>query len=147
MKTLLTLTVMLALAGCSAQEEPKRGGKHSEAERAAAFAAEKEGKAGKAADTVAPTSVPASYEVFPAEVRTDIYRWDLLNQKCGGRFRTKGEDACEEADKLTKQLLAKGWCFGGSDEPASAHWLLCAQDYPGGEGWVASPNADPTKAQ
>lgn len=142
MKHLLVLTLVLALAGC---EKPK--GKHSEADRAAAIAAAQAANASAAADTVAPTSAPASYDVFPVEVRTDIYRWDLLNQKCGGRFRSKEAGACEEADKLTKALLAKGWCYGGAEEPASAHWVLCAQDYPGGEGWVAGPKGDLPPAQ
>ncbi len=127
MKALLSTALILALAGCSAAEQPRR----EKGERAAA-------QDGNASD-VAPLSVPESYEVFPAEVRAEIYRWDLLNQKCSGGFRSKRDGDCDEADKLSRALLAKGWCYGGAEEPASAHWVLCAQDYPGGEGWIAGP--------
>jgi hypothetical protein len=144
MKIVLGAILILALAGCSAEEKQKRGGKHTEAERAAALAA-MEARKGPA-DAAVPETVPASYAVFPLEVRSEIYRWDLLNQKCGGRFR-KGEAACEEADKLSQTLLAKGWCYGGSDDPANAHWVLCAQDYPGGEGWIAGPGKASTDDQ
>ncbi|MEZ0244417.1 MAG: hypothetical protein ACAH11_13655 [Sphingomonas sp.] len=132
MKPLVTLALMLALAGCGPQPvDPNRVGKGKGADAAA--------DGGNAVAVDPAGTVPAAYQNFPAEVRGSIYQWDLLNQKCSGRFHPRDEAACTARDTLSKDLLAKGWCFGGSDEPATQHWLLCAEDYPGGEGWIASP--------
>lgn len=150
MKPILALAIILALAGCSAADKQPKHGKHSEADRAAALASAAEANAtdaGDNADLAMPATVPASYEQFPAAVRASIYHRDLLNQKCGGRFRTKAAGACEARDAVDKELLAKGWCFGGADDPASQHWVLCAQDYPGGEGYIASPKDDALETQ
>lgn len=115
MRTMLSATLILALSACSPAERKKR-----------------------APEPVA-TTVPASYQVYPQEVRAEIYQWDLLSQKCGGRFRSNGGAVCGEADALRETLLKKGWCFGGADDPANAHWVLCAEDYPGAASWIASP--------
>jgi hypothetical protein len=141
MKPILALAVMLALAGCGGNKDQRRGARHAEP------AAATTGNSTAASDTVTPTSVPASYQAFPADVRMPIYRWDLLNQKCSGPFHAKTNGACEQRDALGKELLAKGWCFGGADDPEAQHWVLCAEDYPGGESWIASPKADPLQDQ
>ena len=137
-KPLVALAIALAVAGCSGAEKQRKGGKHTQ---------EAAGNAAVAADPAMPVSVPASYAEFPAEVRMPIYRWDLLNQKCNGNFRSRDESSCSARDTLGEELLAKGWCFGGADEPARMHWVLCAEDYPGGESWIAGPKEDSTEEQ
>lgn len=131
MKSLFVSIMMLALTGCG--QEPGHDQRSNLDRRAA------EANARPAAHTVDPETVPESYSVYPAEVRLKIYRWDLLNQKCRGHFRGNREAACEGRDKLEKELLPSGWCYGGSDSAATQHWLLCAEDYPGGEGWITGP--------
>jgi hypothetical protein len=127
MKPLFTLVLMLALAGCGPKPVDPEQVRKARADKAQTPAADPAG------------TVPAAYHAFPPEVRASIYQWDLLNQKCSGRFRQRDEAACSARDALSKSLLAKGWCFGGSDDPAQLHWVLCAEDFPGGESWIAGP--------
>ncbi|MCW3849118.1 hypothetical protein OF829_17905 [Sphingomonas sp. LB-2] len=144
MRAAIALALMLALPACGGEESPAQRIKRDAAESVA----QQETKAqAAAAGMVAPESAPASYAAFPEEVRLTIYRADLLAQKCQGRFRGNRQAACAEREALAKGLLAKGWCFGGADDPASQHWLPCAEDYPGGESWIASPKEGPPTGQ
>ena len=124
MKAAIPLVLILALAGCN--KAPKRHAQPAEA-----------------ANTVeaAPASVPLAYERFPVEVRALIYQWDTLNERCGNKFRQRDEAACKGREALSAELLKKGWCFGGADDLDKQHWVLCAEDYPGGASWVAGEKA------
>ena len=131
MKPLFVSIMMFALTGCG--QEPGHDQRRNLDRRAA------ESNVRPGAHTVDPETVPESYSAYPPEVRLQIYRWDLLNQKCRGHFRGSRDAACDGRHKLEQELLPKGWCYGGSDSPATRHWVLCAQDYPGGEDWIAGP--------
>ena len=128
MRAAAALAILLALAGC---------GEKKDGHRAKRLKIEGTAKA----DAAAPVTAPEAYRAYPEDVRLILYRADLLEQKCSGRFRgtrLAREAWCAEHDRLRDQLLAKGWCFGGADEAALQHWLPCAEDYPGAAGWIAN---------
>jgi len=145
MKSLVSLALILALAGCSGEkrEDRQRRKQYTDSTSESAKVVTQAGNSIEAEENVDTTTVPASYQAFPEEVRRQIYQWDLLDQKCSGRFRGRREAACEASDAIAKALLAKGWCHGGSDNPVLAHWVPCEEDYPGGAGWIADAAAPP----
>jgi hypothetical protein len=63
---------------------------------------------------------------MPADIATLANKEMALDANCRGTFDQNTQKTCEAREAVTKQIEAKGWCWGHKDDDnASRTWVTC----------------------